>query len=99
MPGWVHLADDATVAKHLAQDDHYHISLSTWPVDEGVWGRICGRWDGVETVVHIGRVTSNGGAELAWTGLGSDPDLWMLYMEGSYSYKWHEHQYGLHVSM
>jgi hypothetical protein len=99
LDGWVHLADDNTVAKHLAEEDHYHISLSTWPVDVAVWSRIMARWDGVETVVHINRVTSNGGAELAWTGLGSDQDVWQLYMDGSYSYKWFEHHYGLHISM
>ena len=99
LPGWIHLANDEVVAEHLAMGSHYHISLSTWPVDDEVWARICGRWHDVETVIHVGRVTNNGGAELAWSGLGSDPDLWMLYMEGSYSYKWHDNQYGLHISM
>ena len=99
LPGWTHLADDATVAEHLAMGSHYHISLSTWPSDEGAWCRICERWDGIVTTIRINRITSNGGAELAWTGLGSDPDLWTLYMEGSYKYKWHDNQYGLHISM
>ena len=98
-PGWVHLASDDVVAKHMSEGDHYHVSLSAWPVDEGTWNRIVARWHGVETVVRINRVTSNGGAELAWMGLGSDPDVWQLYMDGSYSYKWFEHHYGLHISM
>ena len=98
LPGWVHVADDSTVAKHLAQEDHYHVSLSTRPVDEGAWGRIMQRWDGVEVIIKIQHVTMNGGAVLAWKGLGADPDLWDLYMTGSYGYKW-EGGYGLHISM
>ena len=98
-PGWVHLARDEVVAEHLAQGDHYHISLSTWPVDEGAWGRIMDRWEGVETILKVQHVTKNGGAVLAWEGLGADRDLWMLYMSGSFSWKWHDNQYGLHVSM
>ena len=99
LPGWVHLACDEVVAEHLAQGDHYHVSLSTWPVDEGAWGRIMERWDGTELIIKMHYINDNGGAVLAWEGLGADPDLWQLYMTGSYSYKWHENQYGLHISM
>ena len=99
LPGWVHLADDNTVAKHLAEEDPYHISSSTWPVDAEVWARICGRWHGAEIIIKMHYINDNGGAVLAWEGLGADPDLWQLYMTGSYSYKWHENQYGLHISM
>jgi hypothetical protein len=99
LPGWVHLADDATVAKHMVEGDAYHISLSTWPVDEEGWCRIVTRWHGVETTINIERVTQNGGAELSWTGVVSDVDIWQLYMTGSYGYKWHNNGYGLHISM
>ena len=98
LPGWVHLADDATVAKHMVEGDHYHISLSTWPVDAEAWSRIVHRWDGTEVLIKAHYVTKNGGVVLAWEGIGADPDLWQLYMNGSYGYKW-DGGYGLHISM
>ena len=99
LPGWVHLASDDVVDKHLADGDCYHVSLSTWPVDEGIWNRIVERWHGVETVIRVQYVNGNGGAVLAWEGLGADPDLWLLYTSGSYGYKWVDNNYGLHISM
>ena len=99
LPGWTHLANDDVVNKHMADDDPYHISLSTWPVDGDVWARVVKRWHGVEVTIDIHRITTNGGAELAWTGVGADADLWHLYLAGSYAYKWWDNQYGLHISM
>jgi hypothetical protein len=99
MPGWVHLADDSTVAEYLAQGWHYHVPLCTWSVDEGTWSRIVDGWDGVEITIKIQYVNDNGGAVLAWTDLGADPDMWELYMSGSYGHKWRDSGHGLHISM
>ena len=97
--GWVHLADDLTVAEHLANKSHYHVSLSTTPVDEEQWQRVVERWHGVDIVISVHYVTQSGGAVLAWNDIGADEDVWRLYMEGSYSYKRFDNHYDLHISM
>ena len=99
LPGWIHLAHDEVVMEHLAMNSQYHISLSTWPVDKVKWDHIMARWNDKELIIDIDYVTKNGGAVLAWAGLGADPDMWEIYMSGSYAYKWRDGQYGLHISM
>ena len=99
LPDWIHLADDATVADFHDKGWHYHVSLSTWPVDGDAWSRIVERWHSTEVVVQIQYINDNGGAVPAWEGLGADPDMWELYMSGSYGYKWRDSHYGLHISM
>ena len=98
-PGSIHLARDEVIAEHIAMGSLYHISLSYTTLDEEVWRRVVDRWDGVELVIQIHYVNANGGAVLAWTGLGADPDVWALYTEGDFGYKWRDSHYGLHISM
>ena len=50
-------------------------------------------------MIRIDRVTDNGVAVLAWTGIGADHDAWHLYLTGDFGYKWHENHFGLHISM
>ena len=99
MQGWVHLADDATVAEYATNGWHYHISLSTWSVDDDVWRRVYQRWHGAYITIKAHYVNDNGGVVLAWAGVGADPDIWQLYTTGSFGYKWEENRYGLHISM
>ena len=98
--GWIHLCNDAAWEREMSSRFRYHISVCRADtLDLDVWARICSRWH--EKFVHVGVSNFSGGAFalLKWEGLGSDADLWELYLSGCWGYKWHENGHGLHVSM
>jgi hypothetical protein len=99
LPGWTWLATDAAVASELANGRRPHISLSKWTADGATYDRIVERYHNRDIVVNVSSVGSGATAVLAWEGIGADPDLWDLYINGEFGYKWTENSFGLHVSL
>ena len=81
--GWTHLCNDAALERQQSSGKRYHISACYADILEPE------AW---------ARICARC-ALLAWAGLGSDADLWALYMNGCWGYKWHDTNYGLHISM
>ena len=99
LDGWTHLVHDGDVQTFYDEGWAYHVSLSYTTVDEEAWARLCQRWHTATGVIQVDRVTDNGVAVLAWTGLGADHDAWHLYMTGDFGYKRYDDHFGLHISM
>ena len=99
LDGWTHLVDDEEAQRYYKQGWTYHISLSYTTVDEEAWTRLCQRWHNAADVIRVDRVTDNGVAVLAWSGIGADEDAWRLYTTGDFAYKWYDNYFGLHISM
>ena len=99
LDGWIHLVADEEVQRYYQEGWAYHVSLSYTTVDAAAWTRLCQRWHNTIHVVRVDRVTDNGVAVLAWSGIGADEDAWLLYTTGDFAYKWHDNHFGLHISM
>ena len=98
--GWIHLLKDSALERRYASGWCYHVSLCRADtLDSEAWARICARWHGKYVHIGISRFSSGAAALLAWAGLGSDADLWELYVNACWGYKWHDTNYGLHISM
>jgi hypothetical protein len=98
--GWTHLCNDAALERRQSSGRRYHISACyADTLDPEAWFRTCSRWHGKFVHIGISHFSREAAALLAWAGLGSDADLWALYMNGCWGYKWHDTNYGLHISM
>ena len=103
MPSFVHLSNDAALAKARSEGWDYHVTIGKFShmdaVDLMLWEALKSDYNGVEVVLEVQRITSGATAELRWTGLGADHRLWTLFLKGPAGYKYHINGHGLHVSM
>jgi hypothetical protein len=97
--GWTWLSTEAATMKELQRGWQPHISLSKETVDERKWDRIRSRYDQVTELIRVEYVSQGAAAVLAWTGVGADIDVWDVFLEGEFAYKWTENNFGLHVSL
>ena len=97
--GWTWLATPSSVVKETLKGWAPHVSISKYTVNEVVFQRLVDRYHNTETAIRIARVTCGAVAVLAWEGLGGDLDLWTLYEDGEFGYRWRENGCGPHISM